>query len=551
MTGKSLALTASGRYQGAAGVPTDPRLTLAWTDALVPDVAVLSPYLPVHGDFALTSGGARTKGRLEYTVKVLSGGLELAGEDIQGLVFGEPVEGRLDLGLVIPRADLAGGRLDLSGSSIRMQAAVAAGKGKGKGKQAAPALVTELRFPLAQLDSGLPWGDLGKRQARQTLEGRVKAEGKIANIDILNRFVGGEHRLGFSGDGRLSADLRLRRGRLATGSSLEVRSERIATRFLDFEAWGGGVVKARISGKDARPGGGVEVDLAHYQFRRLDEETPYIQGKRLEIKTRGARLDQDSVLRDLATEITLWQAEIPDMRIYNRYLPKDSGLSVLSGKGELEGLLSLKGLTGGGDLVLSAKDVAVRIEDQTLKGDLRIHTRLRDGDLNAMTFDASGTSIRFDQGILIRDQARAPQGAAVWWAEVDLQEGRMTWKQPLRLDASIGLRMRDSGLLVNLFVKPKENQDWLNDLLTIRNVSGKARIRMRDQAIDLQDARIDGEGMLVLANARLRDERVAGELYAQYGVLSAGVELVGKETTWHLLNARAWFDQRGNGQDGD
>ena len=65
---------------------------------------------------------------------------------------------------------------------------------------------------------------------------------------------------------------------------------------------------------------------------------------------------------------------------------------------------------------------------------------------------------------------------------------------------------------------------------------------LNDETLTLADARITGEGFLVLANARLRKEQVEGALYAKYGVFSAGIELVGDETTWRLLNAREWFD---------
>ena len=63
-----------------------------------------------------------------------------------------------------------------------------------------------------------------------------------------------------------------------------------------------------------------------------------------------------------------------------------------------------------------------------------------------------------------------------------------------------------------------------------------------DETLTLEGARIDGEGFLVLANARLRKEHVEGALFAKYGVLSAGIELVGDKAQWRLLNAREWFD---------
>jgi hypothetical protein len=95
---------------------------------------------------------------------------------------------------------------------------------------------------------------------------------------------------------------------------------------------------------------------------------------------------------------------------------------------------------------------------------------------------------------------------------------------------------------VNLFAKPGKDRRWLERLLTIRNVTGSSRIRLRDDGLTLEGARIVGEDFLVLANARFRDERVEGGLYARYGVLGGAVEVIGEERAWHLLNAREWFD---------
>ena len=445
LKGDALALTASGRLPGPGTTPAEPKLIMAWQNATVPDVAVLNAYLAGSKVFGLKSGVARASGRLEYARDILSGKLDLAGERIAGTVFGESVTGQLELGLVVAGADLKARQLDLSGTHLRMQAA-SGRKGKKKG---AP-LHTELRFPQARLESELPLAELRDHPGPPPISGVLKADGTVANIDFINRFLGGKQRLGFHGDGRLSADLRLGRGRLASGSALEIRSGNLASRFLDFEAKGAGLLKARVTGKASAPGAGIEVTISDFQFRRLDETTPYIQGKRLDLKTAGKRLDKDNVLRELDTDIELWEAQIPDMTVYNRYLPPDSGVAIVSGKGVVEGGFALKGVSGSGDLQLRAKGVEVRFQDQRLKGDLLIYTRLRDGDLDAMTFDASGTRVRLDKGSLLTGKGTAGQE---WWGQIDLEEGRMTWKQPLELDARVGLQLRDSGLLVNLFVR--------------------------------------------------------------------------------------------------
>lgn len=534
LQGDALELIASGHESDEGAMPANPSLMVAWRNAVVPDVAVLDTYLAGQKAFALRSGVARASGRLEYAGDILSGNLDLAGERIEGTILREPVTGRLDLSLVIARADLSARRLDLSGTRLRMQAA-----SRRKGKKGVAPLQTEIRFPRVQLESELPFTELREHAGPPPVSGELKVEGTVANIDFINRFLSGKQRLGFHGGGTLSADLRLSTGRLAPGSALEIRSSNLASRFLDFEAEGAGLLKARVSGRRRSPGADIDVAVSNFQLRRLDETTPYVRGKRLDLKTSGSRLDKDNILRELSTDIQLWGAELPDMTVYNRYLPPKSGIAIVSGKGVVEGGFDLKGASGSGDLQLRAKGVVVRIQDQTLKGDLLIYTRLRDGNLDTMTFDASGTRVRLDKASLVMGEGTSAHN---WWGQIDLAEGRMIWEQPLQLDARVGLQLRDSGLLVNLFVKKGQHQEWLSKLLTIKNVTGEGRVRIRDDSLTLQDARIAGQDFLVLANARLRGERVDGGLYAKYGVLSGGVELAGDEPTWRLFDAREWFD---------
>ncbi|WP_291995692.1 hypothetical protein [Candidatus Accumulibacter sp. ACC003] len=118
----------------------------------------------------------------------------------------------------------------------------------------------------------------------------------------------------------------------------------------------------------------------------------------------------------------------------------------------------------------------------------------------------------------------------------------MIWKQPLDLDAEIRLRLRDSGLLVHLFVEQSKEQQWLNKLLTIRDVRGRSEVRLRDKAIVLSNTRLDREKLLVLANLRLSKEKMLGGLYASYGIFGVGIELKDEERSWKILNPRKWYD---------
>ncbi|NMQ28008.1 hypothetical protein E4Q23_09705 [Candidatus Accumulibacter phosphatis] len=534
LRGKGIQLTATGPLPAAGKMRVEPTAVLSWQDALMPDVALLNSYLPGKPPFSLSSGAARSSGRLKYAGRKLSGSVKLAGEQIAGTLFGESVVGQLGVDLVIKKADPASGLLDLSGSSVQMQAAAAAASSDG----VAP-LQTRINVKELRLQSKPPTGKAARSGQPSPPSGVVKLEGSVANIAFLNSFLPGDQGLEFSGDARMSADLRLAEGKVAPGSSLTAESEHLVSRFLDFEASGSGVLQAAMQGTSGAPEGKLEVALKSFGLRRLDDKAAYVSGRDFQITTVGKRFDAKQGLRELETVVTLGAAEIPDISIYNNYLPKESGVSIGSGKASLAADFRLSGVTGSAKLEMQARGVEVHVKEQTIKGDLRISTRLSAGNLEKMSFDAAGTQLRIDNGSLESEGAAQDK---LWWGQIDIERGRMTWKRPLKLDAEISLRLRDSGLLVHLFVKQTKEKPWLNDLLTIRDVSGRSEIRLNDRAIVLSNTRLSGEKLLVLANLQLNDEKMRGGLYASYGILGAGIELKGDERSWKLFNPRAWYD---------
>ncbi len=535
LRGKGLQLTATSPPPDGRRRRIEPTAALTWQDALMPDVALLNSYFPGQPPFSLGSGTARSSGRLDYAGRKLSGRVNLAGENIAGVLFMEPVVGQLAVDLVIREADPASGLLDLSGSSVQMQAAAAvAAAGEG-----AP-LQTRITVTEARLKSSPLSAKMARSGRVPPLSGVVKLEGSVANIAFLNSFLHGNQGLAFSGDARMTAELRLSEGKVAPGSNLNAESDHLVSRFLDFEASGSGVLKAAIQGDRGAPEARMEGFLKRFGLRRLDDQVPYVKGRDFRITTVGKRFDSVHGLRDLETVITLGSAEIPDISIYNAYLPKEGGVSIGAGKATLAADFRLSGVTGSAKLEMQASGVEVHVKEQTIKGDLRISTRLSEGNLEKMSFDAAGTQLRIDNGSL---ESEGSAHDNLWWGQIDIDRGRMIWKRPLKLDAQISLRLRDSGLLVHLFVKQTKEQQWLNELLTIRDVSGHSEVRLNDKAIVLSNARISGEKLLVLANLRLREEKMRGGLYASYGILGVGIELKGDERSWKVLNPRQWYDR--------
>ena len=532
LRGKQLQLTAASPPVDIRKQRNAPNLEIRWQDALMPDVALLNDYLPGKSPFSLGSGSARTSGRLNYAKRRLSGSINLTGEKISGMLLQQPIDGKLTLDLVIKQADLATRLLDLSGTRIQMQTA--------SPTAAKAPLQTVITIKEAHLKARPDSHRAARPGILSPVSGVVRLEGSVANIGFINSFLHSAQGLAFSGDGRIKADLQLDNGQMAPGSRLEIESTHLVSRFLNFEASGAGILTAAVEGKPEAPVGRIGSVLQRFDLRRLDESVPYISGRGFQITTVGKRFNSMQDLRNLNTLVKLTSAEIPDISIYNAYLPKDAGVSIVSGKGKVTADFRLRGVSGSGNLEMLAKGVEVHVRDQTIKGDLRISTRLTNGNLEAMTFDASGTQLRIDNGSLESGSVTRDEQ---WWGQINVTHGRMTWKRPLHLDATINLQLRDSGLLVHLFVKQAQGRQWLNDLLTIRDVTGESQVLLNDNSIVLKNTRLSGEKLLVLATLRLSEEKIRGGMFAKYGIMGIGVELKDDERTLKLVNPKKWYEK--------
>jgi translocation and assembly module TamB len=520
-----LTLDAEGHPPEAGVTPLPRRGSLAWEGASLANVAVLAPYLPPGAPFSLSSGRASSQGRLALEEDGVSGGLRLSGDRISGRLLDETVTGEMTLDLVLREASLDGRLLDLSGSRLALSAT--AGNAEADQRLGSVLVARQARF--TRLD---------EPAARQ---GRLVLEGMVDRLGFLDAFLPREHGLALRGRGRLAADLRLRGEQLLAESHLRVDADELSVGFLDYRAEGRGELEAHLEGE--APAARLRLSLPRFALRReAEQERTWLAGRHLSLETAVPRFSLDTEALDIAevtTRVALPIVEVPDLALYNAYLPEAAGVELLGGRASLEAALQLEGLGARGDLVLQGFGAELRLADQRLSGDLRLEARLREGDLAGRRFDAAGSLLRLDN--VTRRDADG-QGEAGWWARLALEEGQLTWTEPLEVNARLGLAMRDSGLLARLFLAGARERDWLGRLLTVRDIQGEARLTMDADGIRLDEARLTGGQLALQADLAFRDERLDGRLHARLGRLAVGIALEEGERQLRFWQPRRWFE---------
>lgn len=146
------------------------------------------------------------------------------------------------------------------------------------------------------------------------------------------------------------------------------------------------------------------------------------------------------------------------------------------------------------------------------------------------------------RGLFGKLAQRAGQTAG-WWARIEVPECHVQVGADIFLDARLDVRLRDTVPIITIFSRKTEMPDWVRGLMAVNDVSGSARIRLGDTRLELPQFQVRGGNF----DVRLRLVRTGtvyrGVLFAAYGKLSLGAELLGEKIKLQVFDAKPWFEQ--------
>ena len=386
------------------------------------------------------------------------------------------------------------------------------------------------RIPLRDFHSLLP-----------RTSGRVAGQWRFSSLRWLGRLFTKAPWLALDGAGEVSADVRVVDGKVAAGSTFKVPDVAVIAEVMSNRIEGRGRAEGRF---DTGASGGLlptlNIVLSHFNVAANDNlRAPYVQGSDLRLDVAAG--EDLAALRDsLRAHLTFKGARIPDLRIYNRYLPSqhlrfDGGSGVLSGDLHLDA----RGDIGRGWIRVSGRQARMRAAGMILRGNIDINTRLRRADLANRNFAVDGSTIALDNISFSEPGGETRSG---WWARIDLPRARMDWDKPLDVGGTASVRMKDVGFLLSLFSRRKEYPKWVFKLVDAGQARVRGRLQWRRDTLVLDRIDANNDRFDLQARLRLRGPRRDGSLYAEWGVLSMAMQVEGPKNRFHLLRARQWYD---------
>ena len=386
---------------------------------------------------------------------------------------------------------------------------------------------------------GIPLDDFPSLLPRAS--GHVVGRWRFSSLQWITSLFPQAPWLRLEGAGDVDADVQVVDGELASGSRIgvpeveavaDVMGNRIRGRAhadirLDADAKGQRVPRLR-----------AVMEQFHVASARAPDR-PYVQGRNLRLF-----LDADGDLQDLRNavrgRVVFDNANVPDLRVYNPYLPRRH-MRFDGGAGFLSGDLSLDtaGDVGQGRLRITGRNARMHLAGIDLRGDVDIGLALRRADLKRRAFVADGSTVQFRNLGFREPGGEARSG---WWTKLRLDRARLDVDRPLSAGGSAAVRMKDVGFLLALFSRQKDYPKWIYRLVDAGQAQADGRVQWRDDVLVLDRVKANNQRFDVQARLRLQGARRTGQLYARWGVLSAGLELQDDARRWHLVKAREWYE---------
>lgn len=370
--------------------------------------------------------------------------------------------------------------------------------------------------------------------------GHVVGHWRFSSLGWIAGFFPQATWLQLEGAGDVDADVRVVDGKLAPGSRLAVPDVQAVVDVMGNRIRGRANAQVQL---DAGPQGQL---APHLQATMEDfniaatraPNQPYVRGRNLRLTLDA--VGQVGTLRDAVRgRVVFDNASVPDLRVYNAFLPRQQ-MRFNGGSGVLSGDLSLDtaGDVGNGRLRIGARAARMHLAGLDVQGDVDLGLQLRRADLKRHSFNADGSTVDF-RNLSFREPGGESRSG--WWAKLVLARARLDVDKPIAASGTADVSMKDVGFLLALFSRKKDYPKWVFKLVDAGQARVDGRVQWQDDVLVLDRMQAHNDRFDLAARLRLQGKQRSGQLYAEWGVLSMGVEVHSGNRQFHLIRAKQWY----------
>jgi len=234
----------------------------------------------------------------------------------------------------------------------------------------------------------------------------AEIDGDVDSLAFLNLYMNNFQGMEVDGLGKVAGRLRFDQGRLMPGTDFSVSARELSLSLMSHRAEGTGSINMNVS-----PDKPEALNLA-IQFNNLGafheiDKRPLFLGEGLAISGSGNTsmpLVRGAEPGVSTLALTVPAVRVPDLGVYQRYLPKKWQLKLHGGEGELNARAELLETSFSADLRLVSDDADVGVKDYRFQTDLDVGINIDNPSFASASVDMSGTYIRLGDSKLASDK---------------------------------------------------------------------------------------------------------------------------------------------------
>ena len=395
---------------------------------------------------------------------------------------------------------------------------------------------SELHADMRVAGRSLPWNDL--RQLLPRTSGQLRGSWQFQSLNWISDLFVRKPWFQLAGGGRVETDLKLVAGQLQAGSTLSVPQADAVAEVMSNRISGTAQALAQIVEAPQGRRAQLEVVMRAFELAPADAlQQVFVKGRDLRLAMSGDA-DPQRLRETLQAQLRFAHAEVPDVTVYNRYLPQHN-LRFLGGAGSFDGDLHLdaSGEVGTGSVTLRGRSVQLGLAGVRMRGDVDLDVHVHRADLQRRVFDLVGSTLA-----LRRMQLDGDTDSRGWWATLQVSRGHIAAGKSFQVDADALIRMRDASLLLAVFSRRADYPKWIVNMADAGTIEASGTLRWRRDGIILDSLEAANQRLSMRARINIGEDHRKGVMYLHWGLLELGVQLQDDTRQWHLVDAREWYE---------
>jgi len=254
----------------------------------------------------------------------------------------------------------------------------------------------------------------------------VSADADI-NIDVnslafIKLFVRGFNAMKIDGTGLVDGRLHLEKGRVLEGTGLSIDADNIHVNLLSLNIEGDGAIDIEMC---PEPGGVLDLKVSYNDLlvNHDNDEEPMLVGQGLELsfQSDGTLFAADDVTDSTKKmSLDIEGLSVPDLALFQRYLPNKWPLQLHGGNGDLHGSVSLSNDAANVDLRVTSETAEIGTGQYRFSTNLDVALKINNPSLRSSPTYISGSYIKLSGASLVRE---GEVESKPWHAEFTVENG--------------------------------------------------------------------------------------------------------------------------------